>query len=54
LLSTLPRLILEGSAMLTVYVGMLFFVTGQKSFYLDLLRGLKGTSSTKEKGLVSV
>ena len=52
-LSTLPRLILEGIAMLTVYVGMLFFVTGQKSFYLDLLRGLKGTSSPKEKGLVS-
>ena len=39
--------------MLAVYLGMFLFVTGQKSFYLDLLRGLKGTESVKEKGLVS-
>jgi len=52
-LSPLPRLLLEGVVMLAVYLGMLFFATGQKSFYLDLLRGLKRPSSVYEKDLVS-
>ena len=53
LMSTFHRLILEGIVMFIVYLGMLFFVTGQKSFYMDVLRGLKGTASAKEKGLAS-
>jgi O-antigen/teichoic acid export membrane protein len=56
-LPPLPRLMLEGVVMLAVYLGMLFFATGQKSFYLDLLRSLRRSSSVeevKEKDLVSV
>jgi len=52
-MSILPRLILEGGVLVAAYLGMLLFVTGQKSFYLDLLRGLTGSSSVKQKGLVS-
>jgi PST family polysaccharide transporter len=52
-LSPLPRLVLESSVLLVAFVGILLFVAGQKSFYLDLLRGLKRPSSVKEKSLVS-
>jgi PST family polysaccharide transporter len=53
LLSPVPRLALEVLVMVTVYLGMLFFATGQKSFYLDLLRGLRTAPSIKKDGLVS-
>lgn len=53
LVSTLPRLLLECAVMLVMYTGMLFFVTGQKSFYLDLLRTFKGAPSVKENELIS-
>jgi O-antigen/teichoic acid export membrane protein len=49
--SPLPRLVLESSILLVTYIPILLFVAGQKSFYLDLLRGLRGPSSVKEKGL---
>ena len=52
-LSPLPRLVLETIVLLVTYLGMLLFVAGQKSFYLDLLRGLKRSPSAKEKSLVS-
>lgn len=48
-MSNWPRLILEGTIMLAAYLGMLLFVTGQKEFYMDLLRGLKGSSAAKEE-----
>lgn len=48
-MSTLPRLILEGTTMLAAYLVMLLFVTGQKGFYLDILRGLRSSSSRKEE-----
>jgi len=51
--SPFPRLVLESTILLFGYLGTLLFVTGQKSFYLDLLRGLKGSSSVAEKSLVS-
>jgi PST family polysaccharide transporter len=51
--STIPRLILECAVLLVAYLGMLLFVAGQKSLYLDLFKGLKGSSSIKEKSLVS-
>ena len=53
-LSPLPRLVLESGVVLVVFLGLLLFVAGQKAFYLDLLRGLRGDSSVKEKSLVSV
>jgi O-antigen/teichoic acid export membrane protein len=52
-LSPLPRLVLESAVLLLAFVGMLLFVTGQKSLYLDLFRGLKGSASVEEKSLVS-
>jgi PST family polysaccharide transporter len=38
------RLLFAASIMGSVYLWMLLFVMGQKSFYLDLLKGLKSTS----------
>ena len=52
-LAPLHRLILEGFVMFIVYVGMLFSDAGQKSFYLELVRGLRGGPPVKEKDLVS-
>jgi O-antigen/teichoic acid export membrane protein len=47
--SPLARLVLESSVLLVAFFWTLIFVTGQKSLYLDLLRGLKGSSSVVEK-----
>jgi PST family polysaccharide transporter len=52
-LSVLPRLVLECTVLLATFSAMLLFVTGQKSFYLDLLRGLKRPSSVEEKSFSS-
>jgi O-antigen/teichoic acid export membrane protein len=52
-LAPLPRLVLENAVLFITYFGVLLFVAGQKSFYLDLLRGLKGRSSVKKEDLVS-
>jgi O-antigen/teichoic acid export membrane protein len=48
LLSPTPRLVLETSVLLVSFFGILLFVTGQKSLYLNLLRGLKEPSSPKK------
>jgi O-antigen/teichoic acid export membrane protein len=48
-LSPVPRLVLESVVLLVAFVGMLLFATGQKSIYLDLLRGLTGPSSAEEE-----
>lgn len=51
-LSPLPRLVLECAVLLVTFSAMLLFVTGQKSLYLDLLRGfLRRPSSVEEKSL---
>jgi O-antigen/teichoic acid export membrane protein len=52
-LSPLLRLALESSVLLVSFLGILVFAAGQKSFYLDLFRGLKGPSSVEEKDLIS-
>jgi O-antigen/teichoic acid export membrane protein len=52
-LAPFPRLILESVVLFIVYFGVLLFIVGQKSFYLDLLRGLKEPSSVKKEDLVS-
>jgi PST family polysaccharide transporter len=46
------RLIMCGTVVLGTYAGMLFYVMGEKAFYLGLLRGLKNPVVT-EKVLVS-
>jgi O-antigen/teichoic acid export membrane protein len=45
MLPPLVRLILESAVLLVVFAGTLFFATGQKSLYLDVLRGIKGSSA---------
>lgn len=51
MLMPLPRLALGCAIFLASYLGMLLYVMGQKSFYLDLIRGLTRRSSIKEKNL---
>jgi len=41
LLPSLPRLALESTTLLLSFLALLFFFGGQKSLYLDLLRGIK-------------
>ncbi len=52
-LSPLPRLVLECAVLLVTFSAMILFVAGQKSLYLDLLRGLRRPSSVEEKSLSS-
>ncbi len=52
--STLFRLVLECAVLLFVYTGILLFVAGEKSFYLDLFRSLRPSSLVKKKDFVSV
>ena len=52
-LSSFALLSLESTVVFAVYLAIVVFATGQRLFYLDLLRGLKGTSSAKEETLVS-
>ncbi len=42
--SPLPRLVLESSVLLVTFFGVLLLAAGQKSLYLDLLRGLRSSS----------
>ena len=41
--SPLPRLVLESSVLFVTFFGVLLFAAGQKSLYLDLLRGLRSS-----------
>jgi PST family polysaccharide transporter len=52
-LSPWARLVLESGVLFIAFMVILLFVAGQKSFYLDLLRGLRESSSVKGEGLVS-
>ena len=45
----LPRLALGSGILLVTFFGMLLYVAGQKSIYLDLLRGLKSPLSAADK-----
>ncbi len=52
-LSPLARLGLGGTVLLGAYAGMLLYVMGQKTFYFDLLRGLRKRSRAEETALAS-
>lgn len=52
-LAPIPRLLLECSVLFVTFLAILMFVAGQKSFYLDLLRGLKRAPSVEEEPVVS-
>ena len=51
--SPLPRLVLESSVLFVTFFGVLLLFAGQKSLYLDLLRGLR-SSSVAEGGEVEI
>jgi O-antigen/teichoic acid export membrane protein len=51
--SPIPRLFLETAILFISYFAVLLFVAGQKSFYLALFRGLKGSTAVKKEDLVS-
>jgi PST family polysaccharide transporter len=51
LLPPLPRLVLESAFLFATFFGMLLFVTGQKSFYMGVLRELLKGRSAVEKDL---
>lgn len=44
----LPRLAIGVTLVLLVYLGMLWYVMGQKTFYLELIRGLRGPLPAEE------
>jgi len=50
-LTPLLRLIIGGLAFTAVYLLMLLYVMGQKAFYLDLVRGMRGQRFAEEKAL---
>lgn len=52
-ISPVPRLALESGVLFVTFYGVLLFIAGQKSLYLDLLGGLKGRPSVVEKIAVS-
>jgi PST family polysaccharide transporter len=52
-LSPLPRLVIGVSLFLTVYLGMLLYVLGEKAFYLDIARSLRRGPPAKPAVLVS-
>jgi len=51
LLSPLARLIIGSTLFAGIYLWMLLYVQGQKTFYMDLLRALRRRSSDEEKTL---
>jgi O-antigen/teichoic acid export membrane protein len=53
LLTPLLRLIIESTGLLVVFALLLLFVGGQKTIYLDLLRGLKPGTPREQESLVS-
>jgi O-antigen/teichoic acid export membrane protein len=52
-LSPIVRLMIGGCVLLGAYVGMLFYAMGQKSAYVDLVRGMAKRSSLEAKALAS-
>ena len=52
-LAPLPRLVLGVTVLATAYIGMLFYVMGQKAVYVDLLKGLRRSSSVEEETFVT-
>ncbi|HLQ78835.1 MAG TPA: lipopolysaccharide biosynthesis protein [Terriglobia bacterium] len=52
-LSLWPRLILEAMVLLVTYAALLLFAAGQKSVYMDVLRGFKGPATVEDKSLAS-
>ena len=52
IMPALPRVVIAGVVLLVVYVGMLFYVMGQKALYIDVLKGFRKRAPVEEKALV--
>jgi O-antigen/teichoic acid export membrane protein len=52
-MSPLPRLVLGVTILLAAYAGMLLYVMGQKTLYLNLIRALRGRPVLQDKVLAS-
>jgi len=52
-MSHLLRLIIECSVVMVAYVGMLFYVMGQKAVYWELIQAMLGRTSLEEKALAT-
>lgn len=52
-LSPLLRLLLGGATLLSVYIGMLLYVMGQKALYYDLFRGIFRREAIEPASLIS-
>jgi len=52
MLSPLLRVVIGGMIFLIIYLGMLLYVMGQKSFYSNLLQGLKRGPSVEDDAMV--
>jgi O-antigen/teichoic acid export membrane protein len=52
-LAPLPKLVLETSVLLATFFGLLLFVGGQKTLYLDLVRGFRKPSLVETPELTS-
>jgi len=50
-LLVLPRLMIESAVIFALYFLILWYVAGQKAFFLDLLRSFKRSPEGKEKPL---
>jgi PST family polysaccharide transporter len=53
MLSPLLRVVLGGTIFFIIYFGMLLYVMGQKSFYLDLIQGLRRSSPVDDDVMVA-
>jgi PST family polysaccharide transporter len=49
-LPSVPRLVLEGIVLLVTFLALMYFVTGDKSLYIDLLRSLRLRRPAEESG----
>jgi O-antigen/teichoic acid export membrane protein len=49
----LARLVIESAVLFSSYAAILLFVAGQKSFYLDLLRAMRGRPGVEKQDAVS-
>ncbi len=51
LMPALPRVVIAGVVLLIVYVGMLFYVMGQKALYMDVIKGFRKRAPVEDKAL---
>jgi O-antigen/teichoic acid export membrane protein len=51
LMSAFPRVVIAGVVLLATYLGMLFYVMGQKALYMDVMKGFRKSKPVEENAL---